>query len=237
MSITIKENEHPPLKHTPMIVDSCIHEKLNKYEVLSHLNHHSTNLLIGKPKSGKSSLLYSLFNSKHALKKAYHYVVVFMPSSSRSSISKDIFETLPEDQKFDELTYENLAFVLENIKAKPKHQNKCIIFDDMAAYLKDPPLQQLFKSLVWNRRHIGVSIYFLSQTYLAVPKELRRCFTNLFIFKVPIDSMRTIFHELVEVDPSLILPIMQVVYDKPYNFLMINLESLKLYRNWDELIF
>ena len=42
--------------------------KLDKYELMKFFNCHSTNLLIGKPRSGNTSLLYSLFKSKHMLK-------------------------------------------------------------------------------------------------------------------------------------------------------------------------
>ena len=234
--ISIRENDKPPLTHTPMIVDGGINETLNKYEVLSYLNCHSTNLLIGKPRSGKSSLLYSLFNSKHALKKTYHFIACFIPSSSRSSIKTDIFENLPKDQQFDELTIGNLASVYEMIKQLPKSQNKCLIFDDMSAYLKDAELQKLFKEIVFNRRHNGISIYCLSQSFLAVPRELRRVFSNLFIFKVPVDTMRTIFSELIEQKEDLVIPIMKEVYDKLFSFLFINLDTQRMYKNWDEII-
>ena len=57
MSITIKHNDKPDLKKCEMICDEILHPKLDKYEVTKFLNEHSTNLLIGKPKSGKTSLL------------------------------------------------------------------------------------------------------------------------------------------------------------------------------------
>ena len=65
--ISIKKNRTPILPQCGLLSDV----KLDKYELTKFLNCHSTNLLIGKPRSGKTSLLYSLFKSKHLLKKVF----------------------------------------------------------------------------------------------------------------------------------------------------------------------
>ena len=79
-SITIQENEKPELKTCEMNCDSGLHKKLDRYELSRFLNCHSTNLLIGRPGSGKTSLLYSLFKSKELFKKVFHSVFLFQPS-------------------------------------------------------------------------------------------------------------------------------------------------------------
>ena len=160
--ITIKKNEKPDLKKCEMLCDQILHPKLEKYEITKFLNEHSTNLLIGKPRSGKTSLLYSLF--KGPLKKVWHNIYIFQPSHSRSSMKDNIFEQLPENHKYEELTYENLNDVMNQIKNEDKKFNNCIIFDDMGAYLKNNETFQLFKALVYNRRPLRTSIFFLVQT-------------------------------------------------------------------------
>ena len=65
--ISIKKNDKPNLEPPILICDKPLHRKLDKYDVTKFLNMHSTNLLIGKPKSGKTSLLYSLFQNKNCL--------------------------------------------------------------------------------------------------------------------------------------------------------------------------
>ena len=55
MSITIKHNKKPILPVCEMVCDKKIHPKLDKYELTKFLNCHSTNLLIGKPGSGKTN--------------------------------------------------------------------------------------------------------------------------------------------------------------------------------------
>jgi DNA replication protein DnaC len=106
MSITIKKNLKPTFEVIGMLCDKPLSKDLNKYELTRFLNCHSTNLLIGKPGSGKTTLMLSLFNK--LLRGCFHNIYLFQPSHSRASMKKDIFEELPDEQKFDELNHENL---------------------------------------------------------------------------------------------------------------------------------
>jgi hypothetical protein len=148
-----------------------------------------------------------------------------------------LFDKLPDDQKFDELTYGNLASVLDQIRAAPSTENKCVIFDDMTAYLKSNDTLQLFKELVFNRRHLRVSIWFLVQTWYSVPRDIRKCFTNMFIFRVSKSELQTIFDEVVEQQKEMVVPISQLVFDKPHQFLFVNTDSNRLFKCWDEIVF
>ena len=104
--MNLKINKKPKLKVTKMICDNPLHEKLNEYDLSKFLNCHSTNLLIGKPGSGKTSTMTSWFQSKLLLKKVYHTIYLFQPSHSTASLKDNIFEDLPN--KYDEITYETL---------------------------------------------------------------------------------------------------------------------------------
>ena len=168
MSITIKKNLKPTFEVIGMLCDKPLSKDLNKYELTRFLNCHSTNLLIGKPGSGKTTLMLSLFNKM--LRGCFHNIYLFQPSHSRASMKKDIFEELPDEQKFDELNYDNLLLVLDTIKSEPEY-NHCIIFDDMGAYLKDNAIRKLLKEIIFNRRHYHISIYFLCQSYLSCEKQ------------------------------------------------------------------
>jgi ribosome biogenesis GTPase A len=68
MNIVIERSPSPVEAYADGGRRVALSDKLDKYEVLAYLNTHSTNLVIGRPKSGKSSLLQSMFKSKHALK-------------------------------------------------------------------------------------------------------------------------------------------------------------------------
>lgn len=237
-TIRIKKNIKPKLKTCVMNCDNKLHEKLDKYELTKFMNQHSTNLLIGKPRSGKTSLLYSLFQSNKMLKKVFHNIYLFQPSHSRSSMKDKLFDVLDEENKIEELSYENLLDVKERIQNAEPEENNCIIIDDMTAYLKDNDIVKLLKELVFNRRHLHVSIFFLCQTWFSVPKDVRKLFSNIFIFKVSKNELKTIFDEVVEDKEKIdnIDNIRKIVYDKQYEYLFINTDSGRLFRGFDEII-
>jgi len=237
--ITIQKNKKPKLKACEMICDKELNAKLNKYELTKFLNAHTTNLLIGKPRSGKTSLLYSLFQSSRCLKKCFHNIYLFQPSHSRGSMKDKLFDKLPENQKYEELDYESLDEVMDRIKMSDPDHNNCIIFDDMTAYLKDYHVEKLLKELVFNRRHLRTSIFFLCQTYISVPKDLRKLFSNLFIFRVNKNELKLIFEEQIEdkTKVNLISEITKLVFDRPFQFLFINTDTQRFFKNFDELLF
>lgn len=236
MSIEIKENEAPHLAKCEMLCDGGLHEKLNKYDLTKFMNEHSTNLLIGKPKSGKTSLLYSLFKSPLLFKKVYHNIFLFQPSASRASMKDKLFDKLPDENKFDELTFENLSEVMDTIKSEDKDYNNCIIFDDCGSKLKNKELKQIFKELIQNRRHLRCSIYFLVQTWFSIEKDIRKLFSNIFVFRVSKKELETIFDEVVEQKKCYVGDIAKIVYDEPYKYLFINTDSQRLFKCFDELI-
>jgi len=229
----------PKLKPPGMVCDKPLHPKLDNYELTSYLNSHSTNLLLGKPKSGKSSLLWSMLKDKRMLNKVFDNVYLFQPSHSRASIKNNIFKKHPEDKMFEELNYEDLDEVMERIRGTDAKETNVIIFDDQSAYLKNKETLRLFKELIFNRRHLRTSIYFLNQTFFSVPKELRRLFSNIFVFKVSRNEMKNLFEEVVEQDhvKELMPQISKLVFDKPYQYLFINTDNQKFYKGFDRIDF
>jgi len=196
-------------------------------------------LLLGKPKSGKSSLLWAMLKNKKMLNKVFDNVYLFQPSHSRASIKNNIFKKHPKDKMFEELNYEDLDEVMERIRGTDPNENNVIIFDDQSAYLKNKETLRLFKELIFNRRHLRTSIYFLNQTFFSVPKELRRLFSNIFVFKVSRNEMKNLFEEVVEQDhvKDLMPEISKMVFDRPYQYLFINTDNQKFYKGFDRIDF
>jgi KaiC/GvpD/RAD55 family RecA-like ATPase len=215
-----------------MLCDTKLHPKLDNYELTSFLNNHSTTLFIGRPRSGKTSLLYSFLKSKEIFKGTFDKIFLFQPEQSRASMKDKLFDKIPDDQKYNELTIENLNEVEENLS----EHNNVMLVDDMTAFLKNNDIKKKLKELVYNRRHKHLSIIFLVQSYLSIEKDIRKLFSNLFIFKCSKNEMMTIWDELVEYPKEYILPVMKLVYDKPYNYLFINTDSQRLFKNFDEII-
>ena len=97
-------------------------------------------------------------------------------------------------------------------------------------------IKKKLKEFVYNRRHKHLSIIFLVQSWLSIEKDIRKLFSNIFIFKVSKKEMEQIFDEVIELPKDYILPIMKVVYDKPYQFLFINTDSQRMFKNFDEIL-
>lgn len=234
MSILIKHNKKPDMEVCEMICDKPLHTKLNKFEMIKYLNCHQSTLIIGKPQSGKTSFLYALFKSKKLLHGVYNRIFLFQPEKSRQSMKDPLFEKgIPEERKFSELNNDNLDNVISNC-----HEGcNVIIFDDMTAYLKDIDIQKKLKELTMNRRHLHISLIFLCQTYKSVPKEIRKLFNNLIIFKCSVNEMKDIFDELIETRKNEMMDIMELVYDKPHQYLFVNLDNNRMFKDFDELIF
>jgi hypothetical protein len=115
--------------------------------------------------------------------------------------------------------------------------NNCVIFDDMTAYLKNKEIKQKMKELIFNRRHKHLSIYFLVQTWFSVEKDIRKLFNNIIAFRVTKNEMETIFEEVVESKIDYMNDIVKLVYDKPHQYLFININSQDMFTNFNSIIF
>ncbi len=231
--ITIKENDKPNLKKCQMRCDVPLDTKLDKYDLTKFLNCHQSSVICGRPQSGKTSLMYSMFKSKHILKGVYDKVFVFQPSASRASMRDDLFGKLPPEQIFEELTLENL----ETVFAQAHEGNNCIVFDDMGAYLKNNEIKKKMKELLMNRRHLHFSVYFLVQTWLSIEKDIRKLFNNIIIFRCSKMEMEQVFQEVIESRAKHQDEIVKLIYDKPHEYLFCNLDSQRIFKGFDELMF
>ena len=244
MNIEIVEHKHPKLKIPECVCDKELHAILNNYELLKIAFNKlsSATLIIGKPGQGKTTFVQSLFSNKNGLRGKYSKIYLFCPPRSRESMLDGALNQLDEERIYDELDYDNLDEVMELCKMENdnKLKNKlkfCLIFDDMGAYLKNKSTINLFNELMMNRRHLRISVIFLVQTFYSVSREMRRLFSNFFIFKVNKRALIEIFDEILEEkNKDLINDVAKLVYDKPHTFLYINSDNGRIFKNWDEVI-
>ena len=240
-SIQLITHDKPDLPICAMNCDGGLAKHLEKYELTKFLNYHQISLFIGRPKSGKTSLLYSFFKGRgeddKVLRGVYSRVYLFQPANSANSMKDNIFNLIPKEQRYTELTFANLSEVYHLVAADALRGFKsCIILDDMTAYLKKKETFNLFRELLMNKRHLKLSMFFLVQTWHSVPKDMRRLWDNVFLFRVSKNEMEHIFEELVETHKDNIDVISKYVFDKPYQFLFINPDSRRMFKCFDEII-
>lgn len=242
MTVTfeIKKQPSPNLKIPTFLCDGGVNPNLENYPSLSHLNGFKFTGLIGVPGSGKTSLLVSWLTGKgknQIFRKVFDNVYLVMPTTSRNSMSKNIFEKHDQDKMFDELDLANTDHIYNQLlKNSEEKETSLLLLDDIAASLKNKEIQKLLRKIVYNRRHCKVHIVVLLQSFIAIPKEIRKLFDNVVIFKPSKVEFQNLFDELFECHKDKAIDIMNLVYDEPHNYMFLNVPSQKMYKKYDEII-
>ena len=189
--------------------------------------------VIGSAGSGKTSMMINLLRSKKAYYKAFHSVHVVVPTHSVASMKSNIFKS--HDKLYDELTFD----VLENIHEHAKEDadeclNSILILDDVTASMKDADIQRLLKELIYNRRHLRLSIMILVQSYIAIPLSIRKTLSHFISFKPRNKKeFNAIFDEIVFLDRDTADRLLQFVFDKPHAFLFCDIEAGLFHKDFD----
>jgi KaiC/GvpD/RAD55 family RecA-like ATPase len=241
MKIELKENKKMDLDIPQFNCDNCpLGTHLNKYEMLSHLNSFSFSVLVGKPGSGKTSLVVSFLTGKgnsKVFRKVFENVLIVMPSSSRNSLKKNPFKNHPEDKMYDELDLETIENIYERLLESSENKEKTLlIMDDIGASLKNNNIQKILRKIIYNRRHLKVHIICMLQSFISIPREIRKLITNIFLFKPSKVEMENFCEELFETKKDKAIEIMNFVYDTPHQYLMLNVESQTMYKGFDRMI-
>jgi len=220
--------------------------------------------IIGRPRSGKSTLLNALLCSdgrkiknkeEHRPKfyyKIFERVFIFSPSI-KTSIKKF---PLPEKNIFSDYDPDILSNLINNIAAD-ENLNCCFVFDDVIKTMNkkgDDNASVLHKMLL-NRRHIlynpndtdvehisGCNSFITSQRYNLLPLTIRSSgISHLILFKIT--NMKDLNDVWIENANELSFPqfkkICEYVWREPHNFLYMILDediSKKYHKNFDRII-
>jgi len=239
----IKEIKNPEIKfNIPKFIcdNNSVGEHLLDHPLTSLLNVYGFLCVIGRPGSGKTSLTISLITQKtpKIYRKTHHHVLILMPENSISSLKNNPFKILPEENIYNELTDDSMMMIFNKIDGYSKNDEKTLLFiDDMTADLKKSKyIIDIFKKLVYNRRHLKLNIIITAQSYVNLPLDIRKNIQNLIMFKPPKKELEIVFNELFESKKNIFLDIMKMVYDEKHNFLFLNVPNQRIFKNWNELI-
>lgn len=237
--IKIKKSDKIEITPPCFKCDYNLTEHLENYPQFSHLNKFNTTAIIGKPGMGKTSTLISILSQKGDNKiyhKVFDFVYIIMPSQSRASLSKNIFEKHHPSRLFDDLTLENLQRIYDAIEENSTNKKtSLVVYDDVTSNLKNKEIQSLLKKMSYNRRHLKLVQMFLIQSWIAVPLTIRKLFSNLIIFKPAKLEWMKIVSETIEQDDDIAMALLDL-YEDPHDYIFVNVTNQKMYLNQDELV-
>lgn len=234
--IKIIQNEAPNFGKVDFLCDEKICPKLDQWPMIrDHMNTYNTTAIIGRQKSGKSNLTINFI--KKVYKKKFHHIYVFMPQTSRNSLKDNIFDILPPNQLYEQLTPEAIYELHEIIKQNAEDGEKSlIIFDDVQKALKNKHVLDKLQEMIANQRHIKLVNIILCQNFYKIDPKIREIINNIILFKLDKKQTEKIFNDAVELHLDKFEVIRDLVFDKPYEWMFISKIDQKIYKKFDEII-
>ena len=133
---TVKSKNDINISKIGSNVDKVLAKNLNK---LLPNKHHVTGF-VGTSGSGKTNAMINLLIAKkkngvrNSYKKLYDKIIIVSPTLA--SLKQNIFENLPEEQKFEILNEDTIDSISDLIQ-EHDDLNKLVIFDDVGSQLKN----------------------------------------------------------------------------------------------------
>jgi ASC-1-like (ASCH) protein len=160
-----------------------------------------------------------------------------MPTCSRESMKKNPFKNHHQEKMFDELTHGTINNIYNQLLTNSENkETSMLILDDVGASLKDPSIATILRKIIFNRRHLKVHIIVMLQSYMSFAKEIRKLFSNIIIFKPSKTEFENLMNEMFEMHKEKALNLLQYIFTDPHDYLFLNVDSQKMYKNFDEII-
>ena len=232
----IIKNKAPEFKKVKMKCDKILSKKLIQYPLIrDNMNESKCTCFIGGMGSGKTSLVFNMLGELYS--EVFHNVILVMPPNSRNSLgNQDKILNNIEDM-YDELNEDVISEIYEKVKEDSlKNKFTLIIYDDVQASLKDPYVVKTLKRLVLNQRHLRCSQWFIQQSWTGLEKTLRSVMNNIIVFKIAKIQQEQLLEDVLELNKKQYQEIQKLVYDEPYQWMFININTKRIYKKFDEII-
>lgn len=220
--------------------ENIVGKHMNDHPLTKLMNCYGFIAFVGKPQSGKTSLAISFITQRNPVifNQTHHKLYVMMPQNSINSMEKNPFKKLPPENMFNELTDETIQQVYNLLESNTAQNLKTLLLiDDMTADLKRSKfIESTLKKIVYNRRHLKCNIIITAQSFNNMPFDIRKNITSIFMFKPAKAEMQKLFEDLIEAEKDNFSDIMRYTFDKKHNFLFVNIESQRMFKNWDEIV-
>ena len=219
----------------------------NLHPTLINKNHIAT--FVGKSKSGKSNLLVNLLSKgknkdgfRQSYKKVYHDVIIVSPSLK--SFKKNIFDDIDDEKQFSVLNKNTLDFIDSFTETNSDLQrNTLVILDDVGSSLRNPMNEREIGLQTQKHRHRRCSWWVVVQKYRDLPTSLRANMSAMYLFRpISLKELDAIYEELFFFSKKQLIPFINWVFDKKFNFLFIDMSLEKsnqpiYYKNFKKIIF
>lgn len=165
-------------------------EKINGYNKFNFFSNRKSFMMgiIGKPGSGKTSVIQELLLNPDLLCGYFEIIIIFSPSKF------DFIECIENENWFSNFSIEILEEIIEMIQNLIKDEIKkeikiLLIFDDLISSFKSWKTSPKLMSFFFNRRHLlpynsEISIILTTQRYAVIPINFRACLNDLIIFRL-----------------------------------------------------
>ena len=214
------------------------------------LNFLNLTLIIGLPASGKSSLIKTLLNGTpqdNLYNNVFNSVYYISPSQTMEiNLPEEKIISLSEDEPLENILTEIIDVEKEeNEEDEDDPHRVLIILDDAINYINtNKRAMNVFKKLVMNGRHIlgkhsSVATWIVSQKIKSIPLQVRSQANSVYFFDSTKGEKEVIRDEYTPLDKKEGEELMEFVFDRPHNFLFINLflpKNKRLFKNFNQLI-
>ena len=201
-------------------------------------------LIVGRPGYGKTSLINSLVcKSGKNFNRKFDRVYIWSPSMI--TMEGDPYEMIPDDQKFESATLENIQGVLDEIK--DTGDKVLFIMDDVIADIRGKgkgEIENLLQKIFFNRRHLAgfggsVSIIATSQTYNKIDPKLRKTASQLIQYKPQKKEIENIYDDMINLPKKEFLDVLRYIYQKKHDFMFVDTQlpdDKQIHKNFNQLI-
>jgi hypothetical protein len=190
-------------------------------------------------RSGKTNFIINLLYNDNFYRGHFEDVLYISPTIANDDTGKAVMD----DEEVIKITenLEDIDLILESIvelqKQKDKKDRKqtLVVLDDMLGLIKSQG-QSYFATLCSKYRHFRLSLIICSQNFRSIPVTARCNSTVYIIFKT--NNKKELAKMEEEFDGNFpFAELYEYATKERYNFLYLDNEKIKAYKNFDELIY
>ena len=190
----------------------------------------TSTLIIGKTKSGKTTLLSHMFNTNGMYKNFFDEIFCISSTGDSDDVMKSIMKDQPPENTFTDVMegIEHIYKIMKINKAlisgigENEGPKICVLFDD---FINETALQKhkAFKLLLIASRHYNVSVFALSQDFKSIKKVCRDNAINIIFFTGNAENTYMVAENYCppKYSNKQFANVINKVFDKKYNFLYI----------------